>query len=72
MDRIAAKEMLMDKLTFDNNHSFDVIWSEGGYLQHGFEKELSLWRIYLKDKGYKAVSEILWLADTRPEEFSQY
>jgi len=72
MDRIAAKEMLMDKLTFDNNHSFDVIWSEGAIYNMGFEKELSLWRIYLKDKGYMAVSEILWLADTRPEEFSQY
>ena len=71
LDRITAKEMLMDNLTFDKN-SFDVIWSEGAIYNIGFEKGLSLWRNYLKDNGYIAVSEISWLADTRPEEIQQY
>ena len=70
-DRIIAKEMLMDSLTFDEN-SFDVIWSEGAIYNIGFEKGLSLWRKYLKDNGYIAVSEISWLTDTRPEEIEQY
>ena len=63
--------MLMDNLTFDKN-SFDVIWSEGAIYNIGFEKGLSLWRNYLKDNGYIAVSEISWLIDTRPEEIQQY
>ena len=71
LDRIAAKDMLMDNLTFDKN-SFDVIWSEGAIYNIGFEKGLSLWRNYLKDNGYIAVSEISWLTDTRPEEIQQY
>ena len=71
LDRITAKEMLMDNLTFDKN-SFDVIWSEGAIYNIGFEKGLSLWRNYLKDNGYIAVSEISWLTDTRPEEIQQY
>lgn len=61
----------MDSLTFDEN-SFDVIWSEGAIYNIGFEKGLSLWRKYLKDNGYIAVSEISWLTDTRPEEIEQY
>ena len=71
LDRITAKEMLMDNLTFDKD-SFDVIWSEGAIYNIGFEKGLSLWRNYLKDNGYIAVSEISWLTDTRPEEIQQY
>ncbi len=70
-DRITAKEMLMDRLTFAEK-SFDVIWSEGAIYNIGFEKGLSLWKKYLKDNGYIAVSEISWLTDTRPEEIEQY
>ncbi|WP_207644318.1 class I SAM-dependent methyltransferase [Desulfolucanica intricata] len=71
INRIAAKEMLMDNLTFEEN-SFDVIWSEGAIYNIGFEKGLSLWRKYLKDDGYIAISEISWLTGTRPEEIEQY
>lgn len=71
LDRITVKEVLMDNLTFDEN-SFDVIWSEGAIYNIGFEKGLSLWRKYLKDAGYIAVSEISWLTDTRPKEIEQY
>lgn len=70
-DRIEAKEMLMDNLTFEES-SFDVIWSEGAIYNIGFEKGLSLWRKYLKDDGYIAVSEISWLTGARPEEIEQY
>lgn len=71
INRITAKEMLMDNLIFEDN-SFDVIWSEGAIYNIGFEKGLSLWRKYLKDAGYIAVSEISWLTDTRPDEIEQY
>lgn len=70
-NRITAKEMLMDNLTF-GEHSFDVIWSEGAVYNIGFEKGLSLWKKYLKDEGYIAVSEISWLTDTRPKEIEEY
>lgn len=70
-DRITAKEMMMDQLNFAEN-SFDVIWSEGAIYNIGFEKGLSLWKKYLKDQGYIAVSEISWLTDHRPEEIEQY
>ncbi|MBB2183548.1 methyltransferase domain-containing protein [Lachnospiraceae bacterium MD1] len=70
-DRIVAEEMLMESLTF-KEHSFDVIWSEGAVYNIGFEKGLSLWRKYLKEDGYIAVSEISWLTGTRPEEIEQY
>jgi hypothetical protein len=63
--------MLMESLTFKEN-SFDVIWSEGAIYNIGFEKGLSLWRKYLKDYVYIAVSEISWLTDTRPDEIEQY
>ena len=71
IDRITAKEMLMDDLTFKEN-SFDVIWSEGAIYNIGFENGLTLWRKYLKDDGYIAVSEISWLTDTRPDEIEKY
>ncbi|NLL39018.1 MAG: class I SAM-dependent methyltransferase [Clostridiales bacterium] len=71
IDRIVAEEMLMESLTFKEN-SFDVIWSEGAIYNIGFEKGLSLWRKYLKDYVYIAVSEISWLTDTRPDEIEQY
>ena len=71
LNRITAKEMLMDQLAFDER-SFDVIWSEGAIYNIGFEKGLSMWKKYLKDDGYLVVSEISWLTDTRPEEVEQY
>ena len=36
------------------------------------EKGLTLWRKYLKDNGYIAVTEISWLTDTRHEEIENY
>jgi len=69
--RITPKEMVMDRLSFDEN-SFDVIWSEGAIYNIGFERGLSLWRKYLKEDGYIAVSEISWLTDIRPDEIEQY
>lgn len=71
INRIVAKEMLMESLTFKEK-SFDVIWSEGAIYNIGFEKGLSLWKKYLKDNGYIAVSEISWLTGTRPDEIEQY
>ncbi|WP_031517571.1 class I SAM-dependent methyltransferase [Desulfofalx alkaliphila] len=70
-NRIVVKEMLMDRLSFAEK-SFDVIWSEGTIYNIGFEKGLSLWKKYLIDNGYIAVSEISWLTDIRPEEIEQY
>ncbi len=70
-NRVKTQEMLMDSLTFEEN-SFDIIWSEGAIYNIGFENGLSLWRKYLKDDGYIAVSEISWLIETRPDEIEGY
>ena len=70
-DRITIKEMLMDQLTFEKQ-SFNVIWSEGAIYNIGFENGLSLWKKYLKDNGYIAVSEISWLTATRPAEVEAF
>lgn len=69
--RITVKEMLMDNLVIDDE-SLDVIWSEGAIYNIGFENGLSLWKKYLKDGGYIAVSEISWTTDTRPIEIEKY
>lgn len=69
--RVVTKEMRMDNLSFEEK-SFDILWSEGAIYNIGFEKGLSLWKKYLKDNGYIAVSEISWLTNTRPEEIEQY
>lgn len=71
LDRITVQEMSMDNLKFDEEY-FDVIWSEGAIYNIGFENGLFLWRKYLKDNGYIAVSEISWLTDNRPQEINAY
>ncbi|MEW6515924.1 MAG: class I SAM-dependent methyltransferase [candidate division FCPU426 bacterium] len=40
---------------------FDLIWSEGAIYQMGFENGLKSWNPLLKNGGYMAVSEMVWL-----------
>ena len=51
---------------------YDLIWSESSIYNIGFEKGLQHWKGYIKDDGYLAVSEAVWLTDTPSEEVKKW
>jgi len=51
--------------------SFDLIWSEGALYIMGFETGLKQCHELLKDKGYVAVSELVWLKPDPPQEIKE-
>ena len=61
----------MENLPFEKN-SLDLIWSEGAIDNIGFEKGISLWREFLKEGGYVAVTCPSWLTKEHPEEAEQF
>lgn len=71
MDNIPSEEIPSGNLA-DCQRGFDIIWSEGSIYHIGFENGLKLWREYLRDGGYVAVSEMVWLTQERPPEFEKY
>ena len=71
MDNIPPDEIPSGNFPGDNK-GFDIIWSEGSIYHIGFENGLKLWREYLRDGGYIAVSEMVWLTEERPLEFEKY
>jgi cyclopropane fatty-acyl-phospholipid synthase-like methyltransferase len=70
-ERIEGVVASMDSIPFDGRE-FDVIWAEGSIYNIGFERGLNLWRDYLKDGGYVAVSDMVWLHDNRAAEIERY
>ncbi len=80
-DRVRGVVASMDNIPIDEipagnfadcQRGFDIIWSEGSIYHIGFENGLKLWREYLRDGGYIAVSEMVWLTQERPSEFEKY
>ncbi|HBZ26460.1 MAG TPA: SAM-dependent methyltransferase [Rikenellaceae bacterium] len=69
--RITGVVASMDRIPFDGR-AFDVIWAEGSIYNIGFERGLNLWSEYLRDGGYVAVSDMVWLRDHRPDEIERY
>lgn len=61
----------MDDLPFADEE-YDVIWSEGAIYNIGFAKGVADWNRYLKKGGRLVVSEITWLADSRPPELQKH
>ena len=61
----------IEKLPFQKEE-FDLIWSEGVIDSIGFEKGLSYWNGFLKEKGYIAVTCPSWLTDERPLEIERF
>jgi len=51
--------------------SFDVLWSEGAAYQIGFARALAEWSGLLRDGGYLAVTEAVWLRPDPPPEVIQ-
>ncbi len=70
-ERIKTINADMDHLGFEDK-SFDAIWSEGAIYNIGFKKGLELWRRFLADRGYLAVSELCWLGSNAPEEVKNF
>ena len=65
-EKIIPENVSMLEMDFEEN-SFDIIWSEGALYFLGFQNGLRRCRQLLKDKGHLAVTELVYIADNRPE-----
>jgi len=70
-DRIITARESMFALPYQE-HSFNLVWSEGAIYNMGFEKGLLAWRPLLKPGGYVAVTELSWIKNNPPEEVINY
>ena len=70
-NNIVPKNMSMLEMDF-SKETFDIIWSEGALYFMGFQNGLKKCKELLKDKGYLAVTELVYLRDDPPVSVSQY
>lgn len=70
-DQIKTICCSIDELPFEE-HSLDVIWSEGAIYNIGFEHGARIWKRYLKPGGTLVASEITWLTSERPTELNEH
>ncbi|MGZ3882156.1 MAG: class I SAM-dependent methyltransferase [Flavisolibacter sp.] len=70
-DRVKAVVGDMKDLPFQEEE-LDLVWSEGAIYNVGFERGLNLWRKFLKNGGYIAVTENTWFSDERPAEIEEF
>jgi SAM-dependent methyltransferase len=70
-NQIEIRNQNMLEMDFEDG-TFDIIWSEGALYFIGFQNGLKKCRQLLKDKGYLAVSEAVYLQKEIPEEVVQY
>lgn len=70
-ERVIGRVGSMDDLHFEKE-SIDAIWCEGAIYNVGFKKGITYWRDFLKNGGFLAVSESVWLTDERPEEIQSF
>ena len=68
---IAAKNISMHDMDFDEN-AFDIIWSEGALYFMGFQNGLRRCRQLLKNNGYLAVTEVVYLSPEPPDTVTQF
>jgi SAM-dependent methyltransferase len=68
---IVTKNMSMLDMDFEKN-TFDIIWSEGALYCMGFRSGLRKCHQLLKDGGYLAVSECVYLASGKPEPVTKF
>ena len=69
--RITPKNISMLDMDFKDN-TFDIIWSEGALYFLGFKNGLNKCHQLLKDKGYLAVTELVYLDPNPPDEVVEY
>jgi SAM-dependent methyltransferase len=63
--------MSMEEMDFADK-TFDIIWSEGALYFMGFQNGLKKCRQLLKDNGYLAVSEFVYLVSNPPKEVVEF
>lgn len=70
-EKIEIRNQSMLDLTFDKK-SIDVLWAESSIFIYGFEKALQDWKMFLKNRGYFVVSELVWVKSDPPEECRRF
>ncbi|MGI9534832.1 MAG: class I SAM-dependent methyltransferase [Thermodesulfobacteriota bacterium] len=70
-DRITTYRGDMNELPF-SPESFDLIIAEGSAYIMGFVNALKSWKPLLRNNGYIAVTELVWLTITPPEEAATF
>lgn len=70
-DRVTVKRADMASLNLPNT-TFDLIWCEGAAYIMGVPEALRAWRPLLRDHGYLAFSELVWLANQPPVEVAMF
>ena len=71
LDHIVPKNKSMLDMDFEDN-TFDIIWSEGALYFMGFQNGLRRCHQLLKDDGFLAVTEMVYLANDPPAPLIQY
>ena len=69
--RITPKNHSMLEMDFDD-HTFDVIWSEGALYFMGFQNGLKRCNQLLKNKGYLVVTEIVLFSSDIPKPLKKF
>ena len=70
-ESIVPKNMSMLEMDFDEK-TFDIIWSEGALYFMGFQNGLRQCRKLLKDDGYMAVTEAVYLVPDPPDPVTRF
>ena len=70
-DQIIPKNISMLDMDFEE-YTFDIIWSEGALYFMGFQNGLKRCHQLLKNDGYLAVTEIVYLVNDPPAPLIQY
>ena len=70
-DRITPQNISMLEMDFDD-HTFDIIWSEGALYFMGFQNGLKRCRQLLKNKGFLAVTEVVYLWADPPDTVAHF
>jgi ubiquinone/menaquinone biosynthesis C-methylase UbiE len=71
LDHIVPKNKSMLDMDFEDN-TFDIIWSEGALYFMGFQNGLRRCYQLLKDDGFLAVTEIVYLVNNPPAPLIEY
>ena len=68
---ITPQNISMLEMDFEE-HTFDIIWSEGALYFMGFQNGLRRCRRLLKDDGFLAVTEVVYLLPDQPDAVTQF
>ncbi len=69
--RVKVKKADMTVLDFPDE-TFDLLWCEGAAYIMGIPEALRAWRPFLRDAGYIAFSELVWLTGHPPTEVAEF